>query len=88
MAQTFNEPQPLNYIPEYIPPNEISQCDQVLNDDLDPPNCDSCPGPRVAYEWLSSGDYGLPSGTDTADGVHSIWIGGIRQWYWSTGLED
>lgn len=88
MAQSFSYPQPPNYQPDdpgFIPPNEISQCDQILNDDLDPPNCDSCPGPRAAYTWSVSGNYGFDSSEDITDGDHSIWIGGIIQWIWSTG---
>ena len=80
MAETFSEPEPPNHYPDpYIPPNEISGCD----DPSDP--CDSCPAPRIAVTWSAGGDYGFDPDEDLQDGEHSIWVGGVNQWYWQTG---
>jgi len=81
MAGSFSEPQPLNAVPPFIPPDEISDC---FNPE-DP--CDGCPGPRVAMTWNAGGSYGFEPDEDIKDGLHSIWVGGIAQWIWTTGGE-
>lgn len=86
MAESLSHSQPLNYQPDppgYNPPNEVSDCD----DPLAP--CDECPPPRMTYAWYCSGNYGFEPDEDITDGDHSIWIGGIAHWNWSTGgLDD